>query len=866
MPNSIDRAESIFLNALEISRCDVRDAYLAAECGDDVALRAEVDGLLDHSDRLGDFLNQTHDAQIEIPATQAENGLEIGVAIDRYRLREKIGEGGMGEVYVAEQEEPVLRKVALKIVKPGMDSRAIIARFEAERQALAMMGHPNIAKVLDAGATETGRPYFVMELVRGTSMTDFCDAQRLGQEERLKLFIDVCRAVQHAHQKGIIHRDLKPSNVMVTMRDDHPVPKVIDFGVAKALTQKLTNKTVYTGYGQMIGTPLYMSPEQAQMSEIDVDTRSDVYSLGILLYELLTGRTPFDKETLQKASFDELRRIICEDEPLRPSEGVSTLNAEKRSTVSERQKVDARELARSLRGELDWIVLKALEKDRNRRYESPSALADDIQRYLDDKPVVACPPSTVYQLSKFARRNRGWVAAVSVVATVLALAITGLFISNALIKRERNAAVAAEKEANIQRQRAENERSVATANYRLARDTLDSVVDRAWVNDDADIQAMRLMMLDQSVEFYASFIARYKDDPRLREDLADAHWKLGQLSLRGGKREDADRAHYEAYRIRKELVEENTGDLNLQLAYAHSCRKVANIENRRGNEDLGMELRQTALSIANRLCRLDPSAANKDLLAHASNAVGFSWRGRGDLQKAKEFQEAGLKARRDSVKQEPTNLEYQWHLGGHLHSFSMILRDTGEAARAIPIHEENISIYQDLTERGFMKRRSERGLADGYRQLANTHFFLGDHHQAIEAGHTAVEIFHRVLEYSPTLKPAHWGLAQAHRQLARPYRATNQLEMSLDQLQKAVQAWKTLVDQDPSDWGNQKELATSLSELAQAHIQMGSNELALARLTEERGLREQLVEEFPDDASQRDRLERCLEQQRQLEN
>ena len=311
----------------------------------------------------------------------------------------------MGVVYVAEQTQPVRRKVALKIIKPGMDTKQVIARFEAERQALAMMDHPNIAKVLDAGATESGRPYFVMELVRGIPITDYCDREQLSIPERLELFVLVCRAVQHAHQKGIIHRDLKPSNILVTVIDGAAVPKVIDFGVAKATGAALTERTLYTGFHQFVGTPLYMSPEQADLSGMDMDTRSDIYSLGVLLYELLTGTTPFDQETFRTAAFDEMRRIIREEEPPKPSTRLSSLGAT-RTTVSANRKADARHLDRTVRGELDWIVMKALEKDRRRRYETANDFAADVMRYLTDQPVEACPPSAWYPLGKFARRNR----------------------------------------------------------------------------------------------------------------------------------------------------------------------------------------------------------------------------------------------------------------------------------------------------------------------------------------------------------------------------------------------------------------------------------------------------------------------------
>jgi len=324
---------------------------------------------------------------------------------------------------VAEQREPVKRRVALKIIKLGMDTRQVVARFEAERQALAMMDHPNIAKVLDAGATEIGRPYFVMELVRGIKITDYCDQNNLSTRERLELFIKVCQAIQHAHQKGIIHRDIKPSNVLVTINDGVPVAKVIDFGIAKATQGELTDKTVYTQFQQFIGTPAYMSPEQAEMTSLDIDTRSDIYGLGVLLYELLTGKTPFDQQTLLKAGLDGMRRMIREQEPLRPSTRVSSLQDQERTTTAKRRALDVPKLVHLLRGDLDWIVMKCLEKDRTRRYETANGLATDIRRHLENEPVVACPPTTVYRFQKLVRRNKLVFAAAGAVAASLLLGL-----------------------------------------------------------------------------------------------------------------------------------------------------------------------------------------------------------------------------------------------------------------------------------------------------------------------------------------------------------------------------------------------------------------------------------------------------------
>ncbi|MFO0848289.1 MAG: protein kinase [Gemmataceae bacterium] len=396
--------EDIFHEALARGPAD-RAAYLAEVCAGDPGLRASVDALLRANVGATGFLSApAADATVDLPSAVEGAGTVIGP----YKLLEPIGEGGFGVVYLAEQTHPLRRKVALKVLKPGMDTRQVVARFEAERQALALMDHPNIARVFDGGATGSGRPYFVMELVKGVPVTEFCDQHQLTTRERLGLFVSACRAVQHAHQKGIVHRDIKPSNVLVSRHDTTPVVKVIDFGVAKALGQELTDKTLFTGVAQMIGTPLYMAPEQAGMSDLDADTRSDVYSLGVLLYELLTGTTPFTRDRFRQSSYDEIRRIIREEEPPRPSTRLSTLGPAAQ-TVSVNRRSDPRQLSRSLRGDLDWIVMKALEKDRARRYDSASEFAADVERHLADQPVHARPPSVAYRVRKFARRNRSSV-------------------------------------------------------------------------------------------------------------------------------------------------------------------------------------------------------------------------------------------------------------------------------------------------------------------------------------------------------------------------------------------------------------------------------------------------------------------------
>ena len=438
-PTSSEQA--VFAEALLCDTPAARAAYLDSACGTDAALRQRVEALLRAAGNAGDFLEEpptglSGDAESTRLVTELIRE-KPGDRIDRYKLLEKVGEGGCGVVYVAEQTEPVRRRVALKVIKLGMDTRSVIARFEAERQALAMMDHPNIAKVLDAGTTELGRPYFVMELVRGIRITDYCDQAQLSTKERLDLFIKVCQAIQHAHQKGIIHRDIKPSNILVTLHDGVPVPKVIDFGIAKATEGHLTEATVYTQLHQFIGTPAYMSPEQAEMSGLDIDTRSDIYSLGVLLYELLAGSTPFNGKELMASGIDAMRKTIREKEPVRPStkltqqltavaasrESAADSSGKDGGALTSRRYVRIKETIHQLKGDLDWIVMKCLEKDRSRRYDTANGLAADLKRHLKNEPVVARPPSTGYRFQKAFRRNRLAFTAAAIVAIALVAGI-----------------------------------------------------------------------------------------------------------------------------------------------------------------------------------------------------------------------------------------------------------------------------------------------------------------------------------------------------------------------------------------------------------------------------------------------------------
>jgi len=520
MSGSVTDVKSIFGKAVEIASPAEREAYLAEACGGDPRVRAEVESLLRAGQDAGGFfagLRPPPAPTVEQPVPERP-----GHVVGSYKLLEQLGEGGFGVVFLAEQSEPVRRKVALKVLKPGMDTRQVVARFEAERQALAIMDHPNIARVFDGGTTPSGRPYFVMELVKGVPITEFCDQHHLAPRERLELFVSVCQAVQHAHQKGIIHRDLKPSNVLVSRHDATPVVKVIDFGVAKALGQSLTDKTLFTGVAQMVGTPLYMSPEQAGMSDLDVDTRSDIYSLGVLLYELLTGTTPFTKERFRQAAYDEIRRIIREEEPPKPSTRLNS-TAELPAVAAQRHTEPAK-LTKLVRGELDWIVMKALAKDRSRRYETANGFAMDVQRYLADEPVLACPPSAVYRLRKFARRNK----AVLVMASVIGVALLSAVGSLGWALRDREAArVRTTAEVNEFLQRAEalyaeNKLPEAVAEVQKARGVLEAGRGdadlqrrvRQWLTDldmAAKLEEIRLDSPSRPISAYAEFARAFRD-------------------------------------------------------------------------------------------------------------------------------------------------------------------------------------------------------------------------------------------------------------------------------------------------------------------------------------------------------------------
>jgi serine/threonine-protein kinase len=571
--------KSIFGKAMELQSPAERAAYLDEACGGDPLLREEVESLLRAGQEASGFFKGLGPL---VAAPTAEPIAERpGTVIGPYKIMEQIGEGGMGLVFIAEQQHPVRRKVALKVIKPGMDTRQVVARFEAERQALALMDHPNIAKVLDGGEMDSGRPYFVMELVKGVPITESCDQNQVTVRQRLELFLSVCQAVQHAHQKGIIHRDLKPSNVLVISNDGTPVVKVIDFGVAKAIGQQLTDKTIYTQFAQLVGTPLYMSPEQAGQSGLDVDTRSDIYALGVLLYELLTGTTPFDKERLRKVDYDEIRRIIREEEPPKPSTRISTLG-QAATMVSTQRKSDPKQLSRLCRGELDWIVMKALEKDRNRRYETAGAFAEDVQRYLRDEAVQACPPSAWYRVRKFARRNKGPVLATSVILLCLIGGIIGTSWGMMQAIEAQDTIRAEVREKDRAKKDAEHQALIATSVSESLKQMLGSL--------DPDAAKGALYPARQLLDDYADNLEAKLGD--LPEAAADLHAIIGRAYACLGDREKARRHLGRALLLRRQVFgnqHENYAD----ILVAHARPDVAGPSTRSQSE---ADLRQ-ALAI-----------------------------------------------------------------------------------------------------------------------------------------------------------------------------------------------------------------------------------------------------------------------------
>jgi serine/threonine protein kinase/uncharacterized protein HemY len=672
--------EEIFLEALARSQPEERAAYLERACAGKPALRASVEALLRANVGATGFLERPAPA---VAATAAEPGAAEGpgTIIGHYKLMEQIGEGGMGLVFVAEQQHPVRRKVALKVIKPGMDTQQVIARFEAERQALALMDHPNIATVLDGGATASGRPYFVMELVKGVPITEYCDQSQLPIRQRLELFLHVCQAVQHAHTKGVIHRDIKPSNVLVMSHDGTPLVKVIDFGVAKAVGQQLTDKTIYTHFAQLVGTPLYMSPEQAGESSLDVDTRSDIYSLGVLLYELLTGTTPFQKERLKEVGFDELRRIIREEEPPRPSTRLSTLG-QAATTVAAQRQSDPKRLSQLFRGELDWVVMKALEKDRARRYETASAFAADVQRYLNDEPVLACPPSARYRLGKLARRHKVALTTAALVTAALLLGTAGS-LWQAHEARQATAWAQAElEEKDRQFHRAED-------NVQLSLQSLEQMyADLAGrrLKEEPHLELLRKEYLEKLLGFYVQFAEKNRGHPTVRLETAKAARRVADIRYELGQLAEAEQAYRQAIPLLEEVAGGASPPREPRAELADCLEGLAILRRATRRPDLGEETLKRVVVLRRDLRTEAPAEwPYQRALAHAYGNLGLALWDQHRLPEAEAADRQAIQLLQPLADQFPKVADMRMELATGLANLAVVLKESNrlqEAAEA----------------------------------------------------------------------------------------------------------------------------------------------------------------------------------------
>jgi serine/threonine protein kinase len=749
------RAKSLFLAASDLADQAARAVFLDRECGGDAELRKRVEALLRANDAVPAAAREggaTVDSAPGQPGTEAYGDPTAragAVLAGKYKLVEEIGEGGMGSVFMAQQTEPVKRAVAVKVIKAGMDSKAVLARFDAERQALAMMDHPNIARVLDAGTTEGGRPFFVMELVKGTPITQFCDERKLTPQQRLELFVPVCQAIQHAHQKGIIHRDIKPSNVLVALYDDRPVPKVIDFGVAKAAGQTLTDKTLMTGFGAVVGTPEYMSPEQASLNNLDIDTRSDVYSLGVLLYELLTGATPVDRKSLGKAAILEILRIVREVEAPRPSAKLSTIDA--LPNVAANRGMEPAKLSRLLKGELDWLVLKALEKDRARRYETANALARDIERYLADEIVEARPPNPGYRLRKFARRHKSKVIAACLVFLALLCGTVGTSVGMfRAVAAEGKAKFEAEEKGKAleAKERALSAETEARGAEKKSREKAMAAL-RAMTDEivsDQMASGMQLLgenkeFLQKIVEHYEGFAAITADDAESRFIRIEGHQRVGGLRFRLGELPEAERALREALALGRHLSADFPArdDFRRQLgAVQYSLAKLLRDS---GRQEEAERLYTEALRAQKQLADSHPTNPEyRHELALSQGDLGWTLIVTHRLGQAETVLSEALAIGKQLVADFPSRREFRLALSGYHNALGVVFGRTGRLMDQEKEYLAGIAILEQLVA-DFPNRPYLRyPLAGRYHNLANALRWSGRRDESATAAKKALAL------------------------------------------------------------------------------------------------------------------------------
>jgi tetratricopeptide (TPR) repeat protein/serine/threonine protein kinase len=778
-----------------------------------------------------------------------------GTMIGPYKLLQQIGEGGMGTVFMAEQLEPVRRRVALKVIKPGMDTGQVIARFEAERQALALMDHPNIARVLDAGATRTGRPFFVMELVRGVPLSEYCDQNRLTPDERLALFIPVCQAIQHAHQKGIIHRDIKPSNVLVTLHDGKPVPKVIDFGVAKAIDQRLTEKTMFTEFGAVIGTLEYMSPEQAEMGALDIDTRSDIYSLGVMLYELLTGSTPLERARLRKAAYSEILRRIREEEPARPSTRLSE-SKDALPSISAQRKMEPARLTRLVRGDLDWVVMKALEKDRTRRYETATGFARDIERYLAGDAVEACPPSASYKLRKFARKHRAALATVTSFAVLLvaATALSGVLAWWA--NRERMRAVTAETLATAQQRRAERREELAIGAVKRFRD---AVVDSPGLKDVPALGPLRKTLLNAPLEFFNNLRDQLQKDqdphPASLARLASAVFELGTLADEIGNKQNALRTFEESLAIRARLAREQPSVLTFQSNLALSHYNIARMQVAAGRLAEALASYDRALAIQEPLVRGNPRVtAFQNDLARTHSAIGKL------LYRLRRWAD-GLAAHKQArailerlARDNPSVTAFPRDLARSDYQIARTQGEMLQTAEALAAAEGARAVQEGLLRQEPSATAIQDDLAESCRYIGCLRRDTGRTKEGLERFEQARALWERLVRENPTVTAYQVSLAQLYGDISRLQSDAQLMTDPLASLEQARAILERLARENPSDTDFQRRLARSHAEIGTLTRYSGRPEEALAAYELARAIRERVAREATSDQNDQEDL------------
>ncbi len=830
--------KEIFLELSELPP-QRRAELLEERCGGDAQLRQRVQSLLDAHD-LGE-------GQAEGPTVQVatDKGADEPHQIGPYRILQQIGEGGFAKVYLAEQERPVGRRVALKILKPGMDSGQVVARFDAERQALAVMSHPNVAKVFDAGVTESGRPYFVMEHVPGESITAFCDRHQYTTRQRLELFCQACAAVQHSHQKALIHRDLKPSNILVMMQDDVPLVKVIDFGVAKALIQPLTERTLFTGSGQLIGTPEYMPPEQAELGARDVDTRGDIYSLGVVLYELLSGALPFDAMTFRSAGYDEIQRIIREVEPPRPSTRLSSLAG--RADVARKRQTQLAALQKELRGELEWIPLKAMRKERDRRYASASQLTEDIRNYLEQRPLIAGPESKVYRLRKFARRNRGPLVAAGALLVALLL---GVVTTSIMYLRSEN-----------QRKETLRQKEIAQARFddvrKLANTFLFDVHEK--IAKLPGSTSARATLVQTALDYLQKLSTQAGDDVGLLKEVMAAYSRVGDIqgapsSANLGDTKAALESYRKALGIAEALAAATPTDPGAQRNLAAIHEKIGEVLAASGASVAAMESYRTSLGIRQKLADADPASAGarRDLM-HSLDSIGDALVACGDTHGALGSKRKSLAIAQQLADADPGDASAQRGLMVSHTGIADLLAAGGDTKGALESFRNVLIVAQKLADADPDDAGLQRTLSVSHNRMGDMLAAGGDAGAALESYRTSQRIRQKLADADPADARAQRDLLVSHGRIGGVLMVSGDASAALQSFREALAIGQKLVDADSTSATAQRDLSTNYLNIGDALAAPGETDGALDSYRKSLAIVQKLTDADPTNAAaQRD--------------